>query len=85
MSSSSTNELRSTLRDAGSVVRRRDGVVEPVRRLAFWMAVALPFLYLPMLVIGFQSTAELTAFVVLLCCNGVALLIGHPYMRDSTN
>lgn len=82
MSSSSANEIRSALTDAGSVVQSSESVVAPIRRFAFWVAVVLPFLYVPMLLVGFESPAMTTAFLALLCCNALALFVGHPHRRD---
>jgi len=55
----------------------------PITGIAFWSAVALPFLHLPLLLAtGLSSEATSTAFLVLLALNVVALLIGHPHYRD---
>lgn len=82
MSNSTANDLRSALNDAG-LLRAGDGLVALVRRLAFWTAVALPFLYLPLLVMDPSSPVPTdTAFLVLLLCNAVALFVGHPHYRD---
>jgi len=55
----------------------------PITGIAFWSAVALPFLHLPLLLVtGLSSQATSTAFLVLLTLNVVALLIGHPHYRD---
>jgi len=53
-------------------------VVAPLRFLAFWVAVALPFLYLPLLVGGLDGQ-QTTVFVGLLLINAVALVLGHEY------
>ena len=50
-----------------------------VRVVAFWTAVALPFLYLPLLFGGLKGDAAL--FGGLLVLNAVALLLGHDYRR----
>lgn len=82
MSSPSTNELRTALRDAGTVVRPIGDIFAPVRVLSFWAAVALPFLYLPLLLTGLENSAVTAAFLTLLLTNAVALFVGHPYRRD---
>lgn len=82
MSSSSVNDLRSALTEVGSAVQYRELLLEPVRRLSFWLAVTLPFLYVPMLAIGLETPAHRTAFLALLCCNAVALLLGHSHLRE---
>lgn len=50
-----------------------------VRQLAFWLAVILPFLYLPLLISGAGSAAERTVLVSLMSVNVVALYIGHDH------
>lgn len=57
-------------------------LVSSVRATAFWIAVVLPFLYLPLLVTGLESGATTTAFVVLLVANVFALLVGHSHLED---
>ncbi len=79
MSNSSTNDLRTALERAGTAVRPGDDVLSPVRVLAFWTAVALPFLYLPLLGTGLDSAATTTAFLALLAANAVCLLVGHAH------
>jgi hypothetical protein len=51
-----------------------------VRGLAFWMAVLLPGLHLPLLLSGIQSQAELIAFFSLLGANVAAILLGHSHV-----
>lgn len=55
------------------------GVVNPIKGIAFWTAIVLPFLYLPLLATGLQSRATILAFVLLVGLNVAALLVGHPY------
>lgn len=54
----------------------------PVEAIAFWSAIALPFLYLPLLVSGLGSAAQFTAFLALLAIHAVAIVGGHWYNRD---
>lgn len=51
------------------------------RATAFWLAVGLPFLYLPLLVTGFSGRDEQGAFVGLVILNVVSLVVGHGYRR----
>lgn len=51
------------------------------RAVAFWLAIALPFLYLPLLAGGLDGKAEAFAFVGLMVVNLVALVVGHEYGR----
>lgn len=80
MSGSLRNEL-TELRNA-EVSSLRKTVFAPVHAAAFWIAVVLPFLYVPLLAAGPSSTATMNAFFALLGANAVALLVGHPHLRD---
>jgi hypothetical protein len=53
--------------------------VRPVRRLAFWAAVVLPFLHLPLLATGLGSQQTVIAFVALVVANVVALVLGQGH------
>lgn len=57
-------------------------LARPLEAVAFWSAIALPFLYLPILVSGLESTAQLTAFLALLALHTVAIVSGHRYNRE---
>lgn len=52
----------------------------PLRFVGFWLAVALPFLYLPLLAGGLQGNEPVT-FVALLGLNAVSLVLGHDHAR----
>jgi len=54
-------------------------LIRPVKCIAFWSAVVLPFLYFPLLATGLESQSTIIAFFTLVSCNVVALLLGHPY------
>lgn len=60
----------------GPVVR------QPLARVAFWTAIALPFLYIPLLAAGLGTATHQVAFVVLLALNVVTLLVGHSHRSD---
>ena len=64
-----------------TAVRVGSTAVRPVRAAAFWLAVALPFAYLPMLVGGIGSETQLLTFLALLAANVLALLVGHDHQR----
>ena len=55
-------------------------VTTAVRATAFWLAVALPVAYLPLLAGGVAGN-ELVPFVALLATNLLALTLGHDYAR----
>lgn len=65
---------------AGGSTRSASAVaVRTARAVAFWAAIVLPFLHLPLLVTGLSTRAELVAFAVLLGCNVVAVRVGAGY------
>lgn len=81
--SGSVSDLYVTLRHSIPRLDRLSSVVgRPVRAIAFWSAIALPFLNLGLLSTGLSTTARTAAFVLLLVANLVALYVGHPYGRD---
>jgi hypothetical protein len=80
MASSSVNELFARVDEAVPCVGR--SLVAPIRGFAFWMAIALPFLYVPLLATEFQSAAVRTTFGALVLCNVLALLVGHSHVSD---
>lgn len=55
-------------------------VAQPLRFVAFWAAVGLPFLYLPLLY-GGLSGDRLFVFAGLIVANVVALRLGHDHRR----
>jgi hypothetical protein len=57
----------------------RTAVWRPVTALAFWLAVVLPFLHVPLLATGLDSADAVTAFVALLGLNVLSLVVGHPH------
>ncbi|MEF8814439.1 MAG: hypothetical protein V5A55_11560 [Halovenus sp.] len=54
-------------------------IVRPVRFVAFWAAVILPFLHLPLLATGLESQAQTLAFIALVTLNVCALVVGQEY------
>ena len=57
-------------------------LARPLEFVGFWAAVALPFLYVPLLVqTRLQTPAETAIFLALLGLNVVALIVGHSYKR----
>lgn len=67
--------LRAVATRVGSIA------VKPLRAVAFWLAVVLPFAYLPILAGGIANEAELVTFLALMAANAAALLVGHDYHR----
>jgi hypothetical protein len=76
--SSITNDLPSRIGDVDSVRAGARLITAPLRFVGFWAAVALPFVYLPLLVGGIAGE-EAVAFAGLVALHAVALLIGHNY------
>ena len=56
-------------------------LLKPLEILGFWAGIALPFLYLPLLVTGTTQT-ELFASVALIAVHAVALYVGHAHDPD---
>jgi hypothetical protein len=54
----------------------------PVAALGFWTAIALPFLYLPLLLVGPGGGPERTIAFALIALHAVALFLGHNHRRD---
>lgn len=77
--SSSTTEGRDT--PSGIFERVAPGLVTSVRAVGFWTAIAMPFLYLPLLVTGLSSSFDAVLFVCLIVGNCLALYVGHPHYR----
>ena len=50
-----------------------------VTAAAFWVAIPLPFLYIPVLAAGVDSRAEVLATLALVGLHVLALGLGHPY------
>ena len=58
-------------------------LVRPVEAIAFWAAIVLPFLYIPLLVAGIDTFERLVVFVGLILLNVVAFIVGHHYNLPS--
>lgn len=65
-----------------SARRASAAVGEPIQAIAFWSAVTLPFVYLPLLLIGLDSRRRAGAFAVLLLAHVIALLLGQSYRSE---
>lgn len=51
----------------------------PLKAVAFWSAVALPFVALGLLASGLETTLEFALLGTVLLANLVALVVGHDY------
>jgi hypothetical protein len=57
----------------------RPTLLEPFEAVAFWAAIGLPFLYLPLFVTGPDTTAGWTASIGLVAAHVVALYLGRSH------
>lgn len=53
-----------------------------VEAVAFWTAIVLPFLYVPLLFIGLDTTVQQVLFLVLIGLNVVMVVLGHRHHVD---
>lgn len=53
-----------------------------VEAVAFWSAIVLPFVYLPLLLIGLDTMLEQNLFLLLLGLNVVMVVLGHRHHQD---
>ncbi|PCR92545.1 hypothetical protein [Natrinema ejinorense] len=65
------------LREYSDRIRR--SLKGPAQFLSFWIAIALPFIHLPLLAQGLGDPTVTLTFVVLLAINVLALYAGHGY------
>ncbi|WP_255494073.1 hypothetical protein [Halarchaeum sp. CBA1220] len=54
----------------------------PLEAIGFWSAVVLPFLYVPLVLSGLQSTGTQYAFALLVALHVVALVAGRGYHAE---
>ena len=81
LSNSTTLSQRTSLSSATSLSRSTT-LSAPLRFAGFWAAIALPFLHIPLLITGLDSSAKLAAYVALLGLNVLALVVGHSYSPE---
>jgi hypothetical protein len=65
--------------DRGVLPAEESSVPAPVRAVAFWAAVVLPFCTLALLAGGLETALDYAGLVGLLTANVVALVVGHGY------
>lgn len=58
-------------------------LTRPLSVLAFWSAILLPVVYVPLFLAGIATTAELVAFLGLFVLHVVALIAGRSGHRPS--
>lgn len=57
-------------------------IAKPIRIASFWLAIVLPFFYVPLLVTGLSSGTETGTFLGLLVFNLGTLYVGHSYRSE---
>jgi len=57
----------------------RRTVKGPAQFLSFWIAIALPFVHVPLLAQGLGDPSVTLTFLALLAINALALYLGHGY------
>lgn len=63
------------------VVAAVDAVISLVEGVAFWLAVTLPFAYLPALVLGVESATAPRVLAALVVLHVAALAVGNGYRQ----
>ena len=66
-------------RERRSLVRTVKG---PAQFLSFWVAIALPFVHVPLLAQGLGDPSITLTFLALLSVNVVALYVGHGHNQE---
>lgn len=78
MSSPSTTVTDVLPQDASSVT----ALLKPIEAVGFWAAVALPFLYVPLLATGVQERSSQLAALLLIGLHVAALVVGRHHKAD---
>jgi len=83
-----TRMSSSSITDPGSILGAVRGqsvsrlLARPVKRIAFWLAIVLPFIHLPLVATGLDSRSLTLAFLALVALNVVAIFLGHTHRQD---
>lgn len=64
---------------SGEKASSRSRLISVVESIAFWIAVIIPFTYLPVLAVGSFIPMKSVVFISLIGTNIIALLVGHNY------
>jgi hypothetical protein len=87
MSPSETSPLAASLRmnrTLPAIETVRSALVEPVRAAAFWTAITLPLVYVPMLATGAIGEHPV-ALLALIALNAVAFVVGHEHNQPDAS
>lgn len=79
MSSPSTTATDVLPRDVSSVAT----LLKPLEAVGFWAAIALPFLYVPLLATGVSERSSQLAALLLIGLHVAALVVGRHHKADS--
>lgn len=74
-----TNDTSRGLRHLATPSRHT--LTKPLSVLAFWSAIALPALYLPLLVAGLDTPNDLGIFLGLFALHVIALVLGQSHRQ----
>lgn len=66
----------------GSERRATRQIAAPLAMLSFWAAIAIPAIYLPLFVLGIDTTGELLVFLALFGLHLLALIGGRYHRRS---
>jgi hypothetical protein len=78
----STGSASQTIADLSALAdSAAEAFRKPCQFAGFWSAVALPFVYVPMLAGGLTASQQST-FALLFAAHAVALVAGHDYRND---
>lgn len=64
---------------SGGNASQRSRVRSVVESIAFWIAVIIPFTYLPILAVDSVIPMKAVVFISLIGANILALIVGHNY------
>lgn len=68
------------IRPTSSIINRVEHYVRAVvARIGFWLAITLPFLYIPLLVTGLETPPMIEAFIFLLVLHAGTVYVGQWY------
>ena len=57
-------------------------LLRPVTAIGFWAAVGLPFIYVPILLAGLETTNARIAVAILIAVHVISLVVGRQYHRE---
>ncbi|MDR5655696.1 hypothetical protein RH831_00670 [Halodesulfurarchaeum sp. HSR-GB] len=57
-------------------------LLRPLEAVGFWAAVALPFIYVPLILRGLDTSSMQLTVAVLIAVHLLALIAGHRYNAD---